>query len=69
MVTLAQLPNTGLRTRRKWTALALLAVLAGLAWETMAPGRVRLVVLVVIASFALRIVLTASGSRYDDKQG
>jgi hypothetical protein len=35
----------------------------------MEPGRIRLVVLVLIASFALRIVLTPSGSRYDEKQG
>jgi hypothetical protein len=57
------------RARRKWIALALLAALAGAVWGTMEPGRVRLVVFVVIASFALRIVLTASGSRYDDEQG
>jgi hypothetical protein len=35
----------------------------------MEPGKIRLVVLVLIASFALRIVLTASSSRYDEKQG
>jgi hypothetical protein len=57
------------RTRRKWVALGILAVLAGLAWWTMEPGRIRLVVFVLIASFAVRIVLTATGSRYDDKQG
>jgi hypothetical protein len=57
------------RTRRKWIALALLAALAGLAWTTMEPGRVRLVVFVLIGSFALRIVLTTTGSRYDEKQG
>jgi hypothetical protein len=57
------------RSRRKWIALAVLASLAGLAWSTMEPGRIRLVVLVLIASFALRIVLTPSGSRYDEKQG
>jgi len=51
-------------------ALGLLAVLAGLAWQTLEPGKVRLVVLVLLGSFALRIVLTASGSRYDrSKQG
>jgi hypothetical protein len=35
----------------------------------MDPGRIRLVVFVLIGSFALRIVLTGSGSRYDEKQG
>ncbi len=57
------------RTRRKWIALAVLAGLAALAWQTMDPGRIRLVVFVLIGSFALRIVLTGSGSRYDEKQG
>ena len=47
-------------------AFALLAALAGLAWETMEPGKIRLVVLVLIGSFALRIALTAAGSRYDE---
>ena len=54
------------RSRRKWIAFALLAALAGLAWETMEPGKIRLVVLVLIGSFALRIALTAAGSRYDE---
>jgi hypothetical protein len=56
--------------RKKWIALGLLAILAGLAWWTMQPGKIRLVVFVLIGSFALRIVLAASGSRYDrGKQG
>jgi hypothetical protein len=54
------------RAKRKWIALALLAALAGLAWQTMEPGRIRLVVLVLIGGFALRIALTAAGSRYDE---
>ena len=48
---------------RKWIALAILAGLACLAWGTIEPGRVRSVVLVLLAAFALRIVLTASSSR------
>jgi len=63
----AQLPDSGSsREQRKWIALAILAVLAGLAWITMEPGKIRLVVFVLIGSFALRIMLTASGSRYDE---
>jgi hypothetical protein len=57
------------RAKRKWIALGILAALAGLAWGTMEPGKIRLVVFVLIASFAVRIVLTATGSRYDDKEG
>ena len=48
---------------RKWIALAALALLAGLAWATIDPGKIRLVVLLLLAVFALRIVLTASSSR------
>jgi hypothetical protein len=57
------------RAAKKWISLAILAGLAGLAWLTMEPGKLRLVVLVLIGSFALRIVLATSGSRYDEKQG
>jgi hypothetical protein len=57
------------RARRKWIALTMLAGLAGLVWQTMDPGKIRIVVLVLIAGFALRIALTPSGSRYDDGQG
>jgi hypothetical protein len=57
------------RAKRKWVALAILVLVAGLAWQTMEPGRIRLVVFVLIGSFALRIVLASTGSRYDDKQG
>ncbi len=55
---------------KKWIALGLLAVVAGLAWGTMEPGKIRLVVFVLIGSFALRIALARSASRYDSsKQG
>jgi hypothetical protein len=59
-------PESGERSKlegpaRKWIALAVLAALAGLAWGTIDPGRVRLVVLLLLAVFALRIVLTRSG--------
>ncbi len=54
------------RAKKKWISLAILAGLAGLAWMTIEPGKMRLVVWVLLASFALRIVLTASASRYDD---
>jgi hypothetical protein len=48
---------------RKWIALGLLLVLCGLAVKTIDPGRVRLVVLLLLGFFALRIVLAASASR------
>ena len=57
------------RAKRKWIALAVLAGLAVVVWQTMEPGRIRLVVFVLLGGFALRIALTASGSRYDDGQG
>ncbi|HEX3986644.1 MAG TPA: hypothetical protein VHX13_08540 [Acidobacteriaceae bacterium] len=44
-------------TKRKLLALASLAVLAALAWTTMDPGRVRLVVVVLLGGFAFRISL------------
>jgi hypothetical protein len=66
----AQSNDSGLPpTRKKWIALGILAVVGGLARFTMEPGKIRLVVLVLIASFALRIVLANLGSRYHDKQG
>jgi len=44
-------------------AMLLLALVAGLAWKTMEPGRLRLVVLVILGSFVLRIVLASRSSR------
>ncbi|MGA7525601.1 MAG: hypothetical protein WBW84_24355 [Acidobacteriaceae bacterium] len=44
-------------TKRKLIALASLAVLAALAWTTMDPGRVRLVVVILLGAFAFRISL------------
>ncbi len=46
-----------------WIALAMLALVAGLTLETIDPGKFRTVVLVLLAFFAVRIVLTASASR------
>ncbi|HVJ09027.1 MAG TPA: hypothetical protein VM554_11640 [Acidisarcina sp.] len=48
--------------RRKGIAVLLLAGLGLLAWETIDPGQVRWVVMVVLGGFALRILL-AAGSR------
>jgi hypothetical protein len=48
---------------RKWIALGMLLVLAGLAVKTIDPGRVRSVVLLLLGFFALRIALTAFASR------
>ena len=44
--------------RRTGVALGVLVALGALAWATMDAGRVRDVVLVLLAGFALRIVLT-----------
>jgi len=53
--------------KRKVMALALLAVLAGLAWMTMDAGKIRLVVLILLGGFALRIALTSGGSRNEEE--
>jgi len=57
----------GSGARRKLIALALLASLAILAWHTMDPGKVRLVVMILLGGFALRIAITASKARNDDE--
>jgi hypothetical protein len=51
--------------KRKLVALAGIAILAALAWQTMDAGRVRLLVFVLLGGFALRIALTGGRSRYD----
>ena len=51
--------------KRKLVALAFLAILAALAWYTMDAGKVRLVVLILLGGFALRIALTAGSPRND----
>jgi hypothetical protein len=53
--------------KRKLVALASIAVLAGLAWYTLDPGRIRLVAMILLGGFALRIALTASTTR-DEEQ-
>jgi hypothetical protein len=45
--------------KRTVAAIAVLAVVAGLAWFTMSDDKVRLVTLVLLGFFAFRIVLTA----------
>ena len=52
--------------KRKVMALALLAVLAGLTWLTMDAGKIRLVVLILLGGFALRIAL--AGQAKTDEQ-
>jgi hypothetical protein len=51
--------------RRKYAALAGLAAIAALAWFTMDPGRIRLVVMILLGGFAARIALTAL-ARHDE---
>jgi hypothetical protein len=52
-------------SKRKLLALAFLAVLATLAWYTMDAGKIRLVVMLLLGGFALRIALTAGTPRND----
>jgi hypothetical protein len=51
--------------KRKIVALAGLAILTFLAWQTMDAGRIRMLVFVLLGGFALRIALTPGRSRYD----
>jgi hypothetical protein len=55
--------------KRKYAALAGLAVIATLAWFTMDPGRIRLVVVILLGGFAARIVLTALPRRNEPVEG
>jgi hypothetical protein len=50
-------------------AIGLLALLAGAAWKTMEPGRTRLVVLLVLGGFALRILLAARSADAGSSDG
>ncbi|HET9789962.1 MAG TPA: hypothetical protein VFR08_01530 [Candidatus Angelobacter sp.] len=54
--------------KRKVIALIGLAFVAGLAWTTLEAGTIRLVVMVVLGGFALRIALAHDRSRYDEKE-
>jgi len=54
---------------RKLAALAGLAVLAALGWYTMDPGKVRLLVMVLLGGFAARIALSARTAQGDDETG
>ena len=51
--------------KRKMVALAFLALLAALAWYTMDAGKIRLVVMILLGGFGLRIALTADTPRND----
>jgi len=51
--------------KRKLIAIAFLALFAALAWYTMDAGKIRLVVLILLGGFALRIALTGGTSRND----
>src|SRR5579859_18166 len=48
---------------RMWIALGLLLVFCGLAVKTIDPGKIRAVVLLLLAFFAVRIVLMGLASR------
>jgi hypothetical protein len=52
--------------RRKAIALAGLAILAALAWYTMDAGKLRILVMILLGGFAVRIALTHGHSRYDE---
>jgi hypothetical protein len=53
--------------KRRIAALAFLAVLAALAWYTLDPGRIRLVVMILLGGFALRIALTTKIAQDDQE--
>jgi hypothetical protein len=54
--------------KRKVIALVGLAFVAGLAWSTLDAGKVRLVVMILLGGFALRVALTHDRSRYDEEE-
>jgi hypothetical protein len=54
--------------KRKLLALAFLAVLAALAWYTMDAGKIRVVVMILLGGFALRIALTAGSTRNEAEE-
>ncbi len=59
--------------KRKFVALAGIAILAALAWQTLEAGQIRLLVFVLLGGFALRIALTAGhakqdAARYDERE-
>jgi hypothetical protein len=51
------------RRGRKWIALALLGVVAGLVWKTMDPDKFRLAVLLLLAAIGVRILLAGSSAQ------
>ena len=53
--------------KRKLIALAGLAILAALTWTTIGPGRIRLVGIIILGGFALRIALTKEPPREEDE--
>ena len=53
--------------KRKLIALAGLAILAALTWTTIGPGRIRLVGMIILGGFALRIALTKERPREEDE--
>ena len=53
--------------RRKAIALSGLAILAALAWYTMDAGKIRILVMILLGGFALRIALASGRSRYDEE--
>ena len=48
---------------RLWIALAVFALLSALAWSTMDPGKLRSLILVLLAFFAVRTLLARVSSR------
>jgi hypothetical protein len=46
-------------------ALVLFGAVAVLAWQTMEPGKLRTLVLVILGGLALRVLLGSRRARYD----
>ena len=55
--------------KRKLVAVAFIAALAGLAWCTMDAGKIRLVVMILLGGFAVRIALTTRGVQDEEHAG
>jgi hypothetical protein len=64
LCTMESMMDLGTRSPgRMWVALGLLVVFCGLAVKTIDPGKIRTVVLVLLAFFAVRIALMGLASR------
>ncbi|HEY0795136.1 MAG TPA: hypothetical protein VGD64_05085 [Acidisarcina sp.] len=57
------------QSTKRWVALLMLGAVAVLAWRTIDPGRMLYLVWILLGGFAVRVLLTRSGSGYDKDVG